>query len=415
MRQAAARLLSCLLCAALLCAAVPCKPSHAQAAAVPADNEPLPFSAQLDRVLMQYNTMGACIAIIENGKITFTHCYGSGHAGGDAITEDTAFQVGSIGKMVANIGLMQLVEQNNLSLETELGTLLGFPIRNPNYPDSPITLRQLMTHTTGLCDHLCYQEALYGSPRPLDELFSGERLPTAFYRDHPPGEKREYTNFGGGLIGSLIEKLSDQPLDAYMNDKVFAPLQITAGYQAALLPPSLPMADMYQMPEKRLLKTLRKDPTKLTAADPLTHYFLTAGKLIISAPDLAKLLIVLCDGGVYQNTRLLKQSTVAQITALQNRIGSVACESNSGLFLNIITDDQVQGRTMYGHGGKANGMLCAAYFDPADRTGVVMLTNGCNNKPTHNGVGMLGRAVMRLCYQQFLNTSHVTEDPFLVE
>ena len=113
--------------------------------------------------------------------------------------------------------------------------------------------------------------------------------------------------------------------------------------------------------------------------------------------------------------RLLKESTVAEMTARQNHRGSVACESGHGLFMNIITDDQVEGRTMYGHGGKANGMLCAAYFDPTDRTGVVMLTNGCRNRSVYNGVGMLGRAVLRVCYGEIIERDHVTRDPFLVE
>ena len=169
------------------------------------------------------------------------------------------------------------------------------------------------------------------------------------------------------------------------------------------------------MPRRQLAKALREDSTAIASPDAETHYFLTAGKLVISAPDLAKLLIALCDGGVYQNARILKESAVREIITPQNYRGSVACESGNGLFLNIITNDQVEGRTMYGHGGKANGMLCAAYFDPADRTGVVMLTNGCNNRSVYNGVGMLGRQVMRLCYELLITPTHAVEDPFLVE
>lgn len=227
--------------------------------------------------------------------------------------------------------------------------------------------------------------------------------------------RRSYSNFGGGLIGVLIEKLSGQPLDDYMNAHVFAPLGITAAYQAARLPKNAKLADLYYMPQRRVAKILRDEKTNLTAADPEHNYFLTAGKLIISAPDLAKLLVVLCDGGVYGDTRILKESTVRNITTRQDHIGSVACESGHGLFLNIITDNQVEGRTMYGHGGKANGMLCAAYFDPTDRTGVVMLTNGCQNQSVHNGVGMLGRVVMRICYEQIIEPNHRAEDPFLME
>lgn len=74
----------------------------------------------------------------------------------------------------------------------------------------------------------------------------------------------------------------------------------------------------------------------------------------------------------------------------------------------------MEGRTLYGHGGKANGMLCAAYFDPSDRTGVVMLTNGCQNKSMHNGVGMLGRNILTLCYELVIGPDHQVENPFEV-
>ena len=400
MRRVLAALLACLLLA--LC------PSACLGQAE--DNA----AGRLDEMFKRYDTLGACVAVIQNGSVTYVHCYGQARPGGPDITAGTVFQVGSISKMVANIGLMQLLDAHGLSLDSELGGVLGYPVRHPDYPDTPVTLRQLMTHTASLRDSGDYQEALYGSPRPLSQLL-GQRAQFSFYKDQEPGLKRAYSNFGGGLIGSLIEALSGETLDGYMEKNVFAPLDIAAAYQPSRIPQSTPMADMYLMPRRQLAKALREDSTAIASPDAETHYFLTAGKLVISAPDLAKLLIALCDGGVYQNARILKESAVREIITPQNYRGSVACESGNGLFLNIITHDQVEGRTMYGHGGKANGMLCAAYFDPADRTGVVMLTNGCNNRSVYNGVGMLGRQVMRLCYELLITPTHAVEDPFLVE
>ena len=77
-----------------------------------------------------------------------------------------------------------------------------------------------------------------------------------------PGTKRLYSNFGGGLIGSLIEKLSGQSLDDYMRENVFEPLNVTAAYQASLLPENASMADIYHMPKKIPGKRLRADSTR---------------------------------------------------------------------------------------------------------------------------------------------------------
>ena len=66
--------------------------------------------AELDRTFRLYSTLGACVCVIQNGEVTYTHTYGTVHPGGGAVTPDTLFQSGSISKMVANIGLMQLLE-----------------------------------------------------------------------------------------------------------------------------------------------------------------------------------------------------------------------------------------------------------------------------------------------------------------
>ncbi len=368
---------------------------------------------QLDAAFTRYSTLGACVAVIQNGEVTYVYTFGDMRIGGGAVVPETLFQVGSISKMVANIALMQLLYANGLSLDSEIGDVLGYPVRHPMFPDVPITFRQLMTHTASLRDSGDYRTALGGAPKPLHTLFT-DRTEYVFYEGYRPGEHRMYSNFGGGLIGSLIEKLSGMQLDEYMQTHVFEPLGITAAYQVTMLPQDALLADMFFMPRRWLSKRLSDDTSLVTEPDPETHYTFTAGKLIISAPDLAKLLIALCDGGVSGERRILSESAVAEILTPQNGVGSVSCDTGHGLFLNIIVDDQVQGRTMYGHGGKANGMLCAAYFDPTDRTGVVMLTNGCQNESTHNGVGMLGRVVMRICYNEVINPTHEAEDAFAV-
>ena len=372
-------------------------------------------ASRLEVLFRKYSTLGASVALFENGRITYVYTYGTAWPGGDAITWDTGFQVGSISKMVSNIGLLQLMDREGIGLEDEWGDVLGFPVRHPQYPNTPVTFRQLMTHTASLRDSGDYDDAVLGKKKGVQELLT-TRSAYTFYMDSEPGLKREYSNLGGGLIGVFIEKLSGQTLDEYMQQHVFEPLGILAAYHASTLGEQIPLADMYTMPEKYLAKSLRRDETTETEPDWTLCYTSTAGSLIISAPDLCKILIALCDGGVYENTRILSASLVEEMLTKQDYIGSVACETGNGLFVNILTDDQVEGRTLYGHGGKAYGMLCAAYFDPTDRTGVVMLTNGCDNSVMYRKVtGMLGREVCTLCYEELIDPGHQTQDPFLMD
>lgn len=365
-----------------------------------------PVEERLARTFEEYGTLGASVAVFQNGRVTYTYAYGQIRPDGPEVTADTAFQVGSISKMVACIGLLQLMDDKGVSLDDELGDVLGYEVRNPYYPEVPVTLRQLMTHTASLRDASDYDDALEGEGLPLETLLV-ERARAVFSRSEP-GHERVYSNFGGGLIGPLIEALSGMALDDYMARNVFEPLGVTAAYQASRLAGKAPLADIYFMPEARLAKRPGDD------APALRDYCFTAGKLTISAQDLCKILIALCDGGVCGDARILKESQVAEMTARQDHIGSVFCDSGNGLFLNVITDAEVPGRTLLGHGGKAYGMLCAAYFDPTDRTGVVMLTNGCDNRSDRNGIGVLGREILTLCYQEIIDPLHQVEDPFEV-
>lgn len=374
--------------------------------ALPCTGAAEPVGEQLDRVFEEYSTLGASVAVFQNGRVTYTYTCGQIRPDGPEVTADTAFQAGSISKMVACIGLLQLMDDKGVSLDDELGDVLGYEVRNPYYPEVPVTLRQLMTHTASLRDASDYDDALEGEGLPLETLLV-ERARAVFSRSEP-GHERVYSNFGGGLIGPLIEALSGMALDDYMARNVFEPLGVTAAYQASRLAGKAPLADIYFMPEARLAKRPGDD------APALRDYCFTAGKLTISAQDLCKILIALCDGGVCGDARILKESQVAEMTARQDHIGSVFCDSGNGLFLNVITDAEVPGRTLLGHGGKAYGMLCAAYFDPTDRTGVVMLTNGCDNRSDRNGIGVLGREILTLCYQEIIDPLHQVEDPFEV-
>ena len=373
------------------------------------------WRADLAAVFRKYHTLGAVVCVIQNGAVAYTACYGARDLDGAPMTADTLFRVGSISKMVTGIGLMRLAEEGRLSLDADLSPLLGVPLRHPRYPDTAVTLRQLMTHTAALRDSDAYDRALAGEVTPLSQLFTGKLLPEQFLSYTKPGTRSRYSNFGGGLLGCVLEAASGTTVDAWMQAEVFAPLGLTAAYQSALLPADAPVSDQYQMLGRTLGEAVRDGAAAVTEPDPQTHYTWTAGKLTLSAPDLSRLLVTLCDGGVCGGKRILREDSVLAMRMLQNGIGSVTGRSNRGLCLIPQENTLVRGRTLWGHGGKANGMLCAAYFDPTDRTGVVMLTNGCDRRATYGSVGALTVAVTRLCYTLLAQADAVRAEPWLVE
>ena len=132
--------------------------------------------AAIAAVLEAYDTMGASIAIVSSGQVVDTFVYGRANRADDIpVTEDTFFKVASLTKMVSALGVLRLVENCQLTLDGDVSDFLPFTVRNPYFPDTPITLRQIMTHTATLLDDYHYQMAVDdGNITPLSTVFEGK-------------------------------------------------------------------------------------------------------------------------------------------------------------------------------------------------------------------------------------------------
>ncbi|GHU77300.1 hypothetical protein AGMMS49992_24750 [Clostridia bacterium] len=349
-----------------------------------------------ERILREYETIGASIVLIKGGQIVDVYNFGRANRSENTpITDDTLFRVASITKMVTMVGFMRLWEMGNFNLDDDIGKHYDFPIRNPYYPNDPVTFRQVMTHTASLLDGGHYYRALNGDVVSLRSVFTGDYATTDF-QPRRPGTYYAYSNFGGSLIGSMIELFTGMTADEWMAESVYTKMNITASYFTPNLPEGTQIARIYNGPDMTM------DSMSLTNGDmvddPEYHYTITAGSLSIRSIDLAKVLCVLMGDGTYEGVRIISQTAVETVRTPQNSIGSVSIDTNRGLELNIITDALVKGRTLYGHQGKAYGAISAAYFDPTDQSGVVLLTNGCDDS-TFNSVARIARAVMTAAYQ----------------
>lgn len=359
--------------------------------------------AAVEKVLAAYEAMGASVAIVSNGQVVDTFVYGrANRAENTPVTEETFFKVASVTKMVSALGVMRLVENRAVELDADISTYLPFAVRNPYYPDTPITLRQIMSHTATLCDDYHYKEATdYGRITPLSTVFEGKYSKNNFLAKQP-GTVSDYSNFGGGMLGVFMEELTGMTVDEYMQQYIFEPLGVTAAYHTPNLPADAQIARIYNIETTGMTLDMMASDDTHWFAEPELDYVHTAGGLMCTAEGLAKLLICIIGDGTYNGARILRPETVAAMRTMQNNLGSVACESNRGLNMNILTDVLVPGRTMYGHQGKAYGMIAAAYGDPEDQTGVVMITNGCNAS-TFNSVARIARALLTEIYQGWLD------------
>lgn len=182
--------------------------------------------AQLDGFalgLAQAERFSGVLLVAKDGEILLERAYGKRDARHDhANTINTRFNLASAGKMFTAVAVLQQVAAGRLSLDTTVGEVLK------DYPNrdfaSQVTIRQLLTHTAGAGDI-----DLFGienvknrqSVRSVAEMVSlhADRAP-AF----PPGSKQEYGNFGHVVLGRMVEVLSGQAFEAYLQDRIFRPL-----------------------------------------------------------------------------------------------------------------------------------------------------------------------------------------------
>lgn len=187
----------------------------------------------MDDAIAAHRLPGAVVQVGHAGKIVFRQAFGlrklAGEPGLDGspsaaepMTEDTIFDLASLTKSVATtVAVLQLYEQRKVEIDEPLQTYL--PDFNPaNDPRrARVTLRMLLTHTSGIAGDLSLD-----GPWGLDRADKAEGIHRALaaWVVFEPGERFHYCDINFILLGALVEKITGQPLDAYIPANVFAPL-----------------------------------------------------------------------------------------------------------------------------------------------------------------------------------------------
>src|SRR5438105_3268044 len=128
-------------------------------------------------------------------------------ATGRALTVRDPARIASITKLHVALGAMRLVEAGKLDLDRDVSDYLGWRLRNPAFPDVPITLRLLLSHRSSLRDGVDYAIPL-GT-----ELRSALAAPAAFDAEHPPGAFFRYSNLNFPVIASVMESVTGERFD----------------------------------------------------------------------------------------------------------------------------------------------------------------------------------------------------------
>ena len=313
----AASLLVCALVALLLglsaasaaAAPAPSQQRHQSPAPAVGAIEPQDLATFLDDVvpaqLEANHVPGAAVSVVQDGQLVLAKGYGLAdrERGVPVAADRTVFRVGSVGKAVTGTTVMQLVEQGKLDLHADVNTYLTEFKVPATYPQ-PITLAHLLTHTAGFEDKAGVVARTPADLRPLG-AFLAETLPA---RVRPPGELAAYSNHGAALAGYIVEQVSGLPFDRYVEERIFAPLEMRRSTTRQPLPADL-AADLaagytyedgaYQLGDFEYLQGA------------------PAGSMSATATDMAKFMVAHLQAGRYGEARILQPATAAEMQRRQ--------------------------------------------------------------------------------------------------
>lgn len=295
---------------------------------------------------------GAAVLITCNGKTIFTHNGGMANIEWQQpISSNTLFRLGSISKPLTAVAILQLVEQGKINLDNPVSDYVALL---PKYM-RPVTVRQLMNHTSGLPDILLTPALL-----PLARDWVSKSQIIGMQANTPvrsaPGEKFEYSNFNYILLAALIEFVTDTKYSDYMDVNVFQALGMTRSHYDARRSILTERAQGYE--KNRFGRLLNSENIDMSHAS-------AAGALLSSANDLSKWSHLLISG------ILLKPETRKQAWSLQPIPN--AQSSNYGLGFNIAKEN---GRRVIWHNGLASGFQAAFSMYPDHGLIVIVLSNG---------------------------------------
>ncbi|GAB2582942.1 hypothetical protein GCM10027066_25450 [Dyella jejuensis] len=331
------------------------------------------FDGLMPFALRRSDIAGGVVVVVKDGSVLFAKGYGYADLAQrtPVSPQATLFRPGSTSKLFTWTAVMQLVEQGRLNLDRDINDYLDFKI--PPYQGKPITLRNLMTHTPGFEDEA--RDLLPASIADVDlQRYLKTHIPARIF---PPGEIVAYSNYGCGLAGYIVQRISGERFDDYIGQHIFKPLDMAHSTFAQPLPPALAplMAKGYKTASGGVAQ-----PFELVDPAP-------AGAMSSSAMDMAHFMIAQLQDGHYGDTQILQPSTVQLMHSLQY----TPAPGLNGFDLGFYQEDR-NGLRIIGHGGDTVLFHSDLHLLLDQHVGIFMSFNSAGS-PDAGGTRMIRAAI----------------------
>lgn len=247
---------------------------------------------------------GVAIGIVRGDQVVYTQGYGVADDAGRVMTPDTPFLIASLSKSITAFGVMQLVEEGKISLDAPVQTYLPwFRVADEDI-SSKITIRHLLHQTSGFDERESYVRNL-STDSSDDALEKSIRALNTAKLNFVPGEAFEYTNTNYDILGLLLQTISGQSYEEYIEEKIFDPLDMNQSYT------SLEGARAGNM--TRGYYPFFGITTAYDHLMPYSRIVKPSAGLFSSAEDLTHFLIAHLNQGQYQGNSILSEEGITTL------------------------------------------------------------------------------------------------------
>ncbi len=311
------------------------------------------------------NIAGAVVAVVKDGKVIFEKGYGYADVNSHkpVSATDTLFRPGSISKLFTWTAVMQQVEQGKLDLDRDVNDYLDFKIP-ATYPQ-PITLRNIMTHTSGFEEVV--KDLFVDDTSHLQPLgtYLSTHMPRRLF---PPGTSPAYSNYATALAGYIVQRVSGEPFNQYIDNHIFKPLAMAHCTFDQPLPANL----------QPLMSTGYR-----VASGPASKFELVqawpAGSSSVSADDMTHFILAHLQDGQYNGAQILRPETAKLMHSRQFGLSPDMNAMALGFY-----EETRNGHRIIGHGGDTQAFHSDLHIVPDLGLGFFVSYNSAGRQQANN-------------------------------
>ncbi|MBS0382445.1 MAG: beta-lactamase family protein [Proteobacteria bacterium] len=321
------------------------------------------FDGLVPYMLKRNDIAGGVVAVVKDGQVIFAQGYGYADVAKrtPVVADKTLFRIGSVSKLFTWTAVMQQVAAGKINLDADINQYLDFRI--PPAFGKPITMRDLMTMTPGFAEVI--KDLGMPSTRDLYPLkrYLAEHIPPRIF---PPGEVVAYSNYGAALAAYIVQRVSGQPFEQYVEDHILTPLAMSHSTFVQPLPAAL-QPDMATGYVTATGKTI-------VPFEPIEAY--PAGSFTSTATDMAKFMLMQLQDGQFDGATILPAATVQLMHSHQYS----AAPGMNGYDLGFYQENR-NGLTIIGHAGDTVAFHSDLHLLLDKDVGVFMSFNSAGKAP----------------------------------